>query len=343
MTGKEPQGPRRPTSRDVAAAAGVGQATVSRVLTNDPHVSEATRKKVISVLRELNYVPNDAARTMKTGRTDNIGVVVSRLSNPRYPQILDALGEELWTRGLNLTVWNSEHGGDLAARRAIDRRSVDGIVLATATTRNASLWQDLAPGSPVVMVNRVVAELPFDSVAVDDFDGAREVARYLLANGRYRVGCITGDPTPSTIHAREDGFLSEMAAARQVVPDEMLLRGDYSHDHGRTAIRALLRHVDPPTAVFCTNDLLALGAADGLRSLGKAPPDDVWLVGFDDIDMAAWEAYQLTTVRLPIKRMVGNALDLLHRRLTEPERPIQRVWLPARLIVRASTGHAAPP
>ena len=330
---------RRITSKDVAARAGVGQATVSRVLTNDSHVSEATRQKVLAALRDLHYVPNYAARIMRTGRTDSIGVVVSRLSNPRYPTMLDALGVELWARGLNLNFWNSEQGGDLAARQALARGSVDGVILATATQQNAQVWRDLELGAPVVMINRVVDELSFDSVAVDNFEGGRAVARYLLRHGHERIACVTGDRAASTIRDREAGFFAELeVAGHHVVARELLRRVDFSHAQGRETMRGLLEEENPPTAVFCTNDLLALGATDGMRSLGKSAPEDAWIVGFDDVEMASWDSYRLTTVHQPVQRLVVSALDLLQERILQSVQPVRRIWLPAQLVVRESTG-----
>ncbi|MFE6758134.1 LacI family DNA-binding transcriptional regulator [Streptomyces sp. NPDC057684] len=327
----------RPTSRDVAAVAGVGQATVSRVLTNDPRVSAETRQKVIDALSLLGYEPNTAARTMKTGRSDGLGVVVARLSNPRYPKILDVLGAAVARQGLNLTFWNAEYGGDLAARQAIARGVVDGVLLTTATTANAPTWQVLGAGAPVVMMNRVVPELPFDSVAVDNEAGGREIARHLVGHGRTRIACITGERVASTIIDREDGFFSELAALGHSLGPDAVHRVAFDHAAGREAMRAIMSAPEPPASVFCTNDLLALGAVDGLRSLGLSAPKDVWLTGFDDVDMAGWDSYALTTVRQPVAEMIEAALGLLQQRIADPEREVQRVWMPAELVVRQST------
>lgn len=334
---------RRPTSRDVAARAGVGQATVSRVLTGDPHVSEATRSKVFAALRELDYAPNEAARTMKTGQTGTIGVVVARLSNPLYPELLDAIGSQLSARRLKMTVWNSEHGGNQPARDAVAARAVDGLVLATATRSEVPLWSTLGAGAPVVFVSRAVAELPFDSVTSDNTGGAEAVAEHFLQQGHRRIACITGAREINTIREREEGFFRALTAADNPVRGDMLLRVDVGHGEGHIAMRNLLQRFERPTAVFCTSDLLAMGALDGARSLDVPVPAEVSVAGFDDVPQASWEGYQLTTVHQPLEQMVHDAVDLLLERIAGPHREPQNRRLATRLVRRRSTGSAGSP
>ncbi|MGH3358792.1 MAG: LacI family DNA-binding transcriptional regulator [Nocardioidaceae bacterium] len=342
MTTNKPSGPvrRRPTSRDVAARAGVGQATVSRVLTGDPRVSEATRAKVHAALRELDYAPNEAARVMKTGRTGNVGVVVARLSNPLYPKLLDAIGSQLSDRDLRMTVWNSEHGGNQSARDAVAARSIDGLVLATATRSEVPLWGALGIEAPVVLINRAIAELPFDSVTSDNAGGAAAVAEHFLQAGHRRIACITGSVDLSTIREREEGFRSSLQKADQPLAGELLQRVNIGHAEGHVAMRNLLQRVERPTAVFCTNDLLAMGASDGARSLGVRVPGEVAIAGFDDVAQASWEGYQLTSVHQALELMVHDALDLLLDRIENPQREPENKRLATKLILRRSTGTA---
>ncbi len=318
----------------------MGQATVSRVLTGDSRVSEATRSKVFAALRELDYAPNEAARSMKTGRTGTVGVVVARLSNPLYPELLDAIGSQLSARNLKMTVWNSEHGGNQSARDAVAARAVDGLVVATATRSEVPLWNTLGGGAPVVLVNRAVPELPFDSVASDNSGGAEAVAEHFLQAGHRRIACITGVTELSTIREREEGFLRRLARAGHPLEEDLLRRVDVGHGEGHIAMRNLLQRVERPTAVFCTNDLLAMGALDGARSMGADVPGEISIAGFDDVAQASWEGYQLTTVHQALEQMVHEALDLLLERIAAPDREPENRRLATRLVRRRSTGSA---
>ena len=325
------------TSRDVAQRAGVSQSTVSRVLTGDSRVRSETRQRVQKALDELNYMPNVAARTMKTGRTGAVGVVISRLTNPFYPELLDAVGQALVEAKLHMVVWNAETGGEEEAARSLRERSVDGLILATATEESAWLWGGFAASAPIVLINRTVRSLPFDQVAGDQTSGAAAVARFFIDHGRDPIAVITAPSIPSTTVEREGGFLSALSEAGGIVPHDLVRTPAISHEEGRQAMAGLLRQAEQPKAVFCVSDLLAVGAMDALREFNVQAPEDVWVVGFDDIALASWGSYRLTTVRQPVKEMARLGLQALQRRLDEPDVPPEILRLPTRLIVRDST------
>lgn len=324
------------TSRDVAQRAGVSQSTVSRVLTGDSRVRSETRQRVQKALDELNYTPNVAARTMKTGRTGAVGVVISRLTNPFYPELLDAVGQALVESKLHMVVWNAETGGEADAARALRERSVDGLILATATEESAPLWSNFAGSAPIVLINRTVQSLPFDQVAGDQTSGAAAVARFFIDHGRDRIGVITAPSIPSTTVEREGGFLSALSGAGGIVPHGVVRTSAISHEEGRQAMSFLLRQAQQPKAVFCVSDLLAVGALDAIREFNVQAPEDVWVVGFDDIALASWGSYRLTTVRQPVMEMARRGLQALQRRLDEPDMPAEILRLPTRLIIRDS-------
>lgn len=323
------------TSRDVARVAGVSQATVSRVLSDSPKVRPTTRARVIAALGETDYTPNLLARAMRTRRTGAIGVVVARITNPFYPELLAVLGAELAEKGRHMMVWDSELPGEEAAVEAIRQRLVDGVVFTTVTPASTSLREALQRREPAVLINRGVAGLRCDQVVSDNMAGGRTVASYFLDAGHRRLGLIAGPPQTSTASERERGF-REVLRARGI-PLGATWCGDFSHDAGRTAMRHFLAQPDPPTAVFCVNDLTAFGALDGARSVGASVPEDVWVVGYDDIPMAAWEAFDLTTVRQPIREMTRLAVRMLLDRIDDPDRPPTQRRLPATLVVRRTT------
>jgi LacI family transcriptional regulator len=329
------------TSVDVARAAGVSQATVSRVLSGSPKVAPATRQRVLAALAETGYTPNLVARAMKTRRTGTIGVVVATITNPFYPHLIEALATALGEANYRMILWTTEGAGETSALQAIRQGVVDGLVFTTVTPESRPLVEALALGEPVVLVNRGVERVGCDQVRTDNVGGAVAMAAYLLRGGHRRIGLISGLASASTAVEREAGFRKGLAEHGAPMDETLFRRTDFSHEQGKAAMRELLSATSPPTAVFCVNDLTAFGAIDGARSLGLAVPEDVEVAGFDDIDMASWEGYDLTTVRQPIDEMAHSAIELLHARIRQPDRAPQQVTFPSNVVVRGSTAHRA--
>lgn len=341
-TGARPNG--SVTSHDIARLAQVSQATVSRVLRDDPKVRPATREKVLKVLAETRYEPNAAARAFRAGRAGSIGVVVARLSYQLYPAMLEAIGAQLARLGQRMIVWDSDHGGDAPAIRALRQGVVDGVILTAATAESEFLKEVPAQGSAVVLLNRVVREYGSDQVESDNLDGGRRVAEYLVACGRKRIALVGGIPRASTIRDREQGFRKALAKRGVELSPHYCFRSEtFSHASGVQAAERLLELASPPDAIFCVNDVLAMGAMDGARARGARIPDDLWIVGYDDIELASWGAYDLTTVRQPMEQMVAQAIDLLLARIDARDAPVSRQCLANELVIRGSTGRAQPP
>lgn len=320
------------TSRDVARRAGVSQSTVSRALSGHASVNAEVRRRVQAAAQELTYVPNAAARAMRTRSSGNIGVVTARLHNPIYPEMLQLLARELRQAGLRMIVWNSDETDERAAADAARQGMVDGIIFTSATPASTTLYEEIARRLPVVLVNRTVDGWPCDQVESDNFAGGGLVARHFQEGGRQRIGLLSGPLLPSTIHAREKGFL---AACR--TPPSLVRAEAFTYKDGVEGMERLLALAERPDAVFCANDVLALGARDAARKAGLDVPGELWLVGYDDIAMAGWTAFDLTTIRQPIEDMVREAVGLLRQRMAGEEFPRRRLCLPAALVLRGST------
>lgn len=329
------------TSRDVARVAGVSQATVSRVLTGDAAVRPATRARVMAAIDAVGYTLNAAAQSMRTGRSNTIGVVVADVENPFYPQLLGDLTARFDARGLRTTVWISDGDRNHAALQAIRQGTVDGVIFTTVTERSPELRDALEQGSPLVFVNRTVPGVAVDQVVSDNACGASIVADYFVAHGR-RPAFIGGSDEASTSTERLEGYRRALASAGVDLPEASTRNGAYTRDSGYVAMRALLDGAAaPPDAVFCSNDILAFGAIDGARSMGLRVPEDVWVVGYDDVDMAAWQAFDLTTVRQDTAHMADEAARLLVARADDRERAHERIVLAPELVIRGSTAHAS--
>lgn len=325
-----------PTSHDVARLAGVSQATVSRALSGGS-VSAETRKKILDAAKAVGYVPNLGARAMKTGRVNTVGVVVADLRNPFYPEILDALTSYLDAAGQKVTLWNSDGPGNDAALEAINAGSVDGVIFTTVTEASAPLRAALDRHKPVVLINRTVEALGCDQVASDNVAGSGTVADYLLDGGRERIAFIGGPSAASTARDRFRGFSERLAAAGAPLRAEHTLVGPFSHDFGYSAAGMLLEAADRPDAIFCSNDLTAFGALDAARAAGISVPDDLWIVGYDDIAMSAWPAFDLTTVHQPSLAMAEAGAQALLDRIRQPTAPYRTLTFRSHLVVRGST------
>lgn len=328
------------TSRDIAKLAGVSQTTVSRVLQGSDLVRPETRQAVLDVISNQGYQPSPAARSMRTRRNNTVALVVASLTiNPLYPVLLQLLAAALRQRGLHSVVWEAEDFNE-DALNALSGGAVDGVIVATAMDAALPLLTRIAEQRPVVLVNRTVSSDAFDQIASDNLSGAAAVAAYFDENHRRKVGLISSltQPSPSPIRDREAGFLAELHRRGIAMPDGTIARvPHYSYQTGRDAARQLLeRHT--LDAIFCANDIVAIGALDGVRACGLRVPDDVWVVGYDDIPMCAWDAINLTTVQQPLGTIAETAVERMVARLTATVSVApQRTLLPNRIIVRGSS------
>ena len=330
------------TSHDIAKRAGVSQSTVSRVLSGNTRVGKEACERVMSAVRALNYRPNGAARAMRTSQTGNIGVVVSRLGNPLYPELLQILGRQLVSAGLRMVVWSTEEMDEKAAIDAIRESQVDGAIMTTATTASTGLYEALQTNVPVVLINRVVEGWECDQVTSDNVDGGRAVAEYLVRAGKRRIGLIGGSDVASTIRDRQAGFRAALAKANVPLAETLCQQVDaFSYKTGFEAAARLLDLSQPPEAIFCVNDVIALGARDAARARDIDVPGQLWIVGYDDIEMASWHAYDLTTIRQPLLHMTETAVSLLMNRIRGRGGKWNTVCLPNELVIRQSTGRHA--
>jgi LacI family transcriptional regulator len=331
-----------PTSKDVARFAKVSQTTVSRVLSDSSAVREETRHRVLQAMEAIGYRPNIFARAMKTAQLGTVGVVVARLSNPIYPEILSYLGASLESAGKQMLMWQTETGGEEAALQAASQGLVDGVIFVAASAGSVRRIEETAARVPVVLVNRTAELKRIPQFAVDNFAGGRLVADYFLKARRRRPAMIAGDRTVSTVREREDGFRAVMEAAGHA--PLLQHRVDFaSYEQGYQAAERVIAVSQRPDAIFCVNDVIAFGCLDALRDKGLRVPEDVWVVGFDDVAMAGWSAFKLTTVHQPLREMAELAAQRLLQALSG-EKGIEAgvATVPAHLVIRATTGETRP-
>lgn len=325
------------TSLDVARLAGVSQSAVSRVFTPGASVSARTADKVRRAAEELGYRPNVLARSLITGKSRMIGLVVAYLENYFYPEALEKLSNALQARGYHVLVFMAAQTAgniDDVVAEILDYQ-VDGIVVASVAMSSDLAARCQAAGVPVVLFNRSQDDPRLSAVTSDNFAGGRRVAQFLLAGGHRKIGYIAGWEGASTQRDREAGLCDGLAEAGLRLHAREV--GDFRLDRAGEAARRMFGGPDRPDAVFVANDHMAFAVMDVLRSeLGFGVPEDVSVVGYDDVPPAAWPAYSLTTVRQKANLMVEETVAALLERIADPEAPPRRVAIEAPLIVRGS-------
>jgi LacI family transcriptional regulator len=344
------------TSHDVARVAGVSQSTVSRVLRNDERVTTATRERVLAAASSLGYVPSDIGRSLVTRSTRSIAIVITDLANVFYPHLVAPLHDEAWAHNYRMVLLTEEVEpleGDAAHAVAapeeeelsplLDRlldRSTDGVVLTTSRL-DGIVPRELARRSlPFVFLTRYVDGVAADSAVVDNSLGGSLAASEALRLGHTNVGTIFGPSDTSTGRDRERGVRAALAAAGIELPESAARRGPFSDAAGYQAMTELMGQSPRPTVVICANDIVAIGALNAAYKLGLSVPDDVSLIGFDDLPMAAWDLFGLTTVHQPIEEMARAAARLLIERIegrVEGDE-IRRMVFEPRLVIRRTLG-----
>ncbi|MFV2052140.1 LacI family DNA-binding transcriptional regulator [Aliiroseovarius sp. YM-037] len=325
------------TSLQVAERAGVSQSAVSRVFTPGASVSKKTADKVRKVAAELGYRPNVLARSLITGKSRIIGLVVAYLENQFYPEAIEKLSNALQAEGYHALVFMASNDSE-ATQKVIDELldyQVDGIIAASVGMSNDLTTRCEAAGIPIVLFNRQQDDDRLSGVGSDNVAGGRKLAEYLLRGGHQRIGHIAGWEGASTQRDRETGFLMGLAAGAQTLAARAV--GNFNYETAKEAARTMFSGPDRPDAVFVANDHMAFAVMDVLRfELGLRVPEDVSVVGYDDVTLAAWPSYDLTTVRQPANRMAAETLDILMTRINNPEAKPRRVAIDGPLIARGS-------
>ncbi len=330
---------RQVTSLDVARMAGVSQSAVSRTFTPGACVSEKTRLKVMTAARLLGYKPNAIARSLITQRTNMIGVVIGDTINPFYSEVLEETTQRLQATGRQVMLFVAAANLDPgeALPQALQYQ-VDGVIVSTAALSPQMALECANVGTPMVLVNRTIEGLDIPSVNVDHESGARAAADVLADAGYRRLAFVNGIQTSSGNEARRRAF--QRRIAERGLPPALEDVGSYTYNGGFAAVIRLMTMTREhrPEAIFCANDVMALGGLHAVRHhLGLRVPEDVSIIGFDDIPEASWPSVDLTTIRVWPRELAARAVSMVLGMVESRTTTCDSQILPVELVVRAST------
>lgn len=335
------------TIQDVAKAAGVSTATVSRVLSAPERVAEATRARVMEAVASLGYAPNTAAKNLRTLRTDKILVTVPDISNPFFSQVIRGVEEAAMAAGYSVLLGDTRHEPEREEQygRMLRRKEADGLIF-LGHRLPAGLKEMVAtmgPATPIVNGCEYSPGLGVSSAHIDNAAAAFEAMGHLYDLGHRRIGVITG-PLASPLSRDRLSGVRHAAAERGLAGELRVVTGDFTIESGLSQTLALFAGEPKPTALFCFSDEMAMGALEGLRRLRLACPAEVSVMGFDDIRYAEHLDPPLTTVSQPMARIGHETVRLLLEILAGAAPPVvSHVTLAHRLVVRASTGRPKAP
>jgi len=335
-----------PSQIDVARLANVSQAAVSRTFTQGASVSEETRAKVMAAADQLGYRPNIIARSLIRKSTNIIGLVVRRFTNPFYARMIRDFTRALQEQGYWTLILNIAQNQELEKTLPMALQyQVDGLIVTSSTLSSGLAAECVRSGTPVVMFNRYASDTHTHVVRCDNVEGGRIVADALLDSGHKRLAYIAGEETASTNRERtastnrerETGFVDRLQERGHSLSFRESA-GDYNYEQGYKAAQRLLQRDDLPDAIFCANDLIAMGTLDLARyKLGIKIPEELSIIGFDDIPSAAWPSFELTTVKQPVKPLVDNTLQILMKAINSPDSETSEVVIAPSLIWRNSS------
>jgi len=319
---------------DVAKAAGVSITTVSRVINKFPTVKEENRRRVEEVVRRLNFRPNVAAQRLASGSTNAIGLEIPRYEGIFYSfyamEIFRSVGIACDSLKVDLLLHLTD------GKTQVNSAAVGGVVFADLISNRKHVEELISLNVPVVVMNYFAPELECSSVSIDNIKGARSATEYLIHMGHKRIAFLTGDLMSQAALNRLEGYKSALKNAGIALQEDYILNGDYSRKSARVASERIMELKERPTAVFVSSDDMAMEVVSSFLENNIKVPDDISIIGFDDDPVCLYGPVALTTMRQPLKEMAQAAVKELYLKMQDPARQVNRLILPAELVIRDS-------
>jgi len=329
----------RSTIKQVAEKSGVSIATVSRVFNDSELVEEETKKKVLRIADELLYSPNQIARSLSQNRTNAIGLLLPDLHGEFFSEVIRGVDSIVQKIDYHLLVSSSHNKKEeiQTALRMLNGR-VDGLIIMSPNIDAETLHRNISKSLPVVLLNCFINDTTFDSINIDNFNGAYMIVKHLIQHGHSRIAIIKGNESNYDAHQRLDGYKAAMNDAG-LSEQTFEICGDFTQSSGYDAVKIILERQERPTAIFASNDSMAIGAMSALKEHGIEIPSEMAIVGFDDIPVAQYLQPRLTTVRIDVAEYGAQAMERLNTFIQERMNHIRHhtVLMP-QLSIRDSCG-----
>lgn len=324
----------KPNIQHVAEKAQVSKATVSRVLNNNPQVKEEIKERVLRAIEELGYRPSVIARNLATSRSNNIGLILPDITNPYFPVLARGVEDAARRLGYTLFISNTDNNASLEQEIIYEmvEQQVGGIVLISSSLDEQTVNELTSLRTPIVLCDRLIANKPFDAVLIDDYKAAKEAVSYLIEQGHTRIAHLAGPRNIQSAESRRAGYLDTM---REAQLEPFFSVGSFSYESGVHQMGAVIDEYGP-TAIFAANDLLALGAMQEIYRRGLRVPEDISVIGCDDIAYCSMSRPTLSTISIPAYQIGVTAVQLLDDQMKGVRTSSKNVILDHRLIHRES-------
>jgi LacI family transcriptional regulator, repressor for deo operon, udp, cdd, tsx, nupC, and nupG len=324
---------------DVANKAGVSKSTVSRVITNSPGVNQETKDKILRAIEELGYQPSRAAQTLRNKKTNLIAVIIPRISNPYYSKLMQAIEQESSKYNYQVVLCNTENDPlkELQYLKMLENNYVDGVIL-TAFRGSMNTLRDYQKFGPIIFVGESKNQQNFPTVKTNNMEASYSATEHLINLGHRHIGIVTGPEYSSISYERLKGFQKAMEDNGIEINEDWVSFSSYGIQQGKTYFENLKKAHSVPSAVFATNDELAVGIIQQARAMGMSVPEDLAVIGFDNQQIATVIHPSLTTVDQPIVKMGAQAFKLLNNSLLGEELSYSDIILDSKLLVRESCG-----
>lgn len=327
------------TIKDVAKMAGVSTTTVSHVINKTRFVAPETERQVQEAIKSLNYSPSAVARSLKINTTKSIGMIVTTCEAPYFAEIIHAVEEHCYRQGYSLFLCNTQNDPEKIKNHLemLAKKRVDGVLVMCAEYTQGSLnllanFTDI----PMVVMDWGPNNENTDLIKDNSFEGGYMATKYLIDNGHQKIGIIAGELIKTTAKTRYEGFVKAMQEANLPINPNWVMEGFFEPEDGYECMNKILMQEELPTAVFCCNDVMALGAISAIGEKGLKVPDDISIIGYDNIHASRFYSPPLTTIHQSKSRLGAQALTLLFERITDKSRKYSHIELHPELVVRHS-------
>lgn len=327
---------------EVARLSGFSRSTVSRVINNDPNVSTTTREKVLTIVKQVNFQPNSVARSLAAGRTRILGLIIPRgvselFTDPYFPTQIQGVASACNSHDHSVMLWVAEPEYERRKMsQFIHNHLMDGVIVSSMLMDDPVVKSLIDSSLPFVLIGRHPSDPAVSYVDVDNRSSSRDAVLHLLRLGRRRIGLVAGPQTMISGYDRQQGYFDGLRSRGLQVNNDLVSEGDYTETGGYMAAQRLIPH--KPDAIFASSDAMALGALRALRDAGLRVPEDVAVVGFDDMPFSSRTEPPLTTIRQPVYRMGVTAVEILLDLIDNPDSTPRRIVLPTELVIRSTCG-----